>query len=146
MSGRARAAAPGIVLANRLGALGGLLLLASAVPSLAWCRDAALHVLGIGMLSALIVAMAIVLAPVFALERAARPRLGPERAAPWLLGLAALLRAVASYWLSEPLLVAAGVIAWVGLALFAYALARAVITAPRTRAALVPGSGGGTTL
>ena len=137
MSARARAAAPGIVLANRLGALGGVLLLLSPLPGLAWARDAALHVLGLGMLSVLIVAMAIVLAPVFALERAARPRLGPERIAPWLLAAATLLRAAASYRLWEPLLAVAGVLAWLGLALFAYALVRAIVTAPRTRAQLL---------
>lgn len=146
LTASASGAGEGILLANRIALLAALLMALSA-PLGEGYADAALHVLALGTLSVLIVAMARLLAPVLAIERAIP---GPARLAgapPLLLGAAALLRGAASLipgsgWLLLPL---AGMAAWAGLAVFAAALVRAVVLYQQRRRALAvggPGSAG----
>lgn len=107
-------------------------------------RDAARHLLGLGLISMLILGMARLVAPVFALERteAGVPR-ALERAPFWLLVSALVLRA-GSALLAEPLgyesrmhtASLAGVLAWAAIAIFAYSVLRAVRAEPRTKRAL----------
>ncbi len=97
-------------------------------------RDAARHVVGIGLVTMLILGMARLVAPVFALERTESgvPKLY-ERAPFWLLlgalvlrGGSALLAEQVSYDARMHSAAAAGVLAWVALAVFALSVARAV--------------------
>lgn len=116
-------AAPALLLANRMALLSaGLFALAP------WSEAAGVagfHVLAIGFLSVLIVGMARLLAPVFAIERASG---GEHRlaglAAP-LLGAAAVLRAAAAFAASPVLLAMAGTADGLALAIFGGALAAA---------------------
>ena len=97
-------------------------------------RDAARHVVGIGLVTMLILGMARLVAPVFALERTESgvPKLY-ERAPFWLLlgavalrGGSALLAEQISYDARMHSAAAAGGMAWVALAVFALSVARAV--------------------
>jgi uncharacterized membrane protein HdeD (DUF308 family) len=86
--------------------------------------------------SVLIVAMARLLAPAFAVQRATGGATW-DRPAWWLLLLSGAVRAFYGFvpggsWV----LAAAGILAWLGLALFAAALLRAALGAPAARAEL----------
>ncbi len=97
-------------------------------------RDAARHVVGIGLVTMLILGMARLVAPVFALERTESgvPKLY-ERAPFWLLlaalvlrGGSALLADQISYDARMHAAAAAGAMAWMALAVFALSVARAI--------------------
>ena len=139
LTSAAAGAAPALRLANALGLLGAAAL-GLAVVSPAFL-DAAVHLTGLGFLSVLIVGMAELLLPPFGLERTAPARFRPERWSPWLLGAGTVLRAL---WLVLALpawwLAAAGSLSWLGLAAFAFGLARAAVRGPGLRAALTAGA------
>ncbi len=140
------------VLAANLSALaaGPLLLFAAArlwggepdgLSSAAHALDAARHLLGIGLITMLILGMARLVAPVFALERteAGVPR-ALESAPFWLLVSALVLR-VGSALFAEPLgyesrmhtASLAGLLGWVAIAVFAFSVLRAARAEPATK-------------
>jgi hypothetical protein len=107
-------------------------------------RDAARHVVGIGLVTMLILGMARLVAPVFALERTESgvPKLY-ERAPFWLLlgalalrGGSALLAEQISYDARMHSAAAAGVLAWLAIAVFAVSVLRAVRAEPATKRAI----------
>ncbi|MBE0608348.1 MAG: hypothetical protein IH609_03140, partial [Dehalococcoidia bacterium] len=107
-------------------------------------RDAARHVVGIGLVTMLILGMARLVAPVFALERTESgvPKLY-ERAPFWLLlgalalrGGSALLAEQISYDARMHWAAGAGVLAWLAIAIFAVSVLRAARAEPATKRAL----------
>lgn len=107
-------------------------------------RDAARHLYGIGLISMLILGMARLVAPVFALERTESdvPRLY-ERAPFWLLLAALALRAgsallgdAISYDARMHTASLAGVLGWLAVVIFALSVARAVRAEPATKRTL----------
>jgi len=107
-------------------------------------RDAARHVVGIGLVTMLILGMARLVAPVFALERTESgvPKLY-ERAPFWLLlgalvlrGGSALVAERISYDARMHAAATAGVLAWLAIAIFAVSVVRAVRAEPATKRAL----------
>jgi len=129
-----------VIAANRWAIAAGGLLLTAGVVGLAGrsalavpLADAARHAFGIGTVSLMIVGMAELLAPEFAMARIGDAR-RPIRLAPWwLLNAAAVLRVTADFptlATSEPIAGAivgvAGVLAWAGLATFALLLVSSV--------------------
>jgi hypothetical protein len=104
-------------------------------------RDAARHAFGVGLITMLILGMVQLVAPVFALSRAeARPPALWERSVFWFLLAALVLRVVAALLLGHMdeaqrlhLTSASGVLAWVGLALFAVTIVRAIEREPRMK-------------
>lgn len=151
---RARPAARFILAAN-LSAMvaGGLLIFAGlrmaagsdeSVWAAPFARDAARHLLGIGTISMLILGMARLIAPVFALERTENgvPRL-LERAPFSLLLAAVILRPGAGllgdqFGLENRMHTAslAGALAWLAIAIFATSVLRAARAEPRTKRTL----------
>ena len=139
-----RPAARFVVAANAWAVVGGCLLLASAATGMAALRDAALHALGLGFMTILIVGMAQLVTPAFAGERTALPRRRPEL---WLslplLIAAAALRVTASLLLGEPRAAAiatSGALAWVGIAVFAFRFVSVARVAASARGAGLPAS------
>lgn len=103
--------------------------------------DGARHLLGVGLITMLILGMARLVAPVFALERTEAGVPGAfERIPFWLLSAAVVLRAGAALF-AEPLGYSArmhtaslaGILAWAGIAIFAVSVVRAVRAEPGTR-------------
>jgi hypothetical protein len=145
-----RPAARFVLTANRWGLLAGASLLVGAAlpPGLAvWTErldTGALHLLGLGLATLLIVGMSRLVAPVFAIQRSApRRERGPAVILALLVGatgarwVAALLDgSVPEAWITG-LLGIAGVLAWLGLALFAASLAVAWRDLDRQKAVLV---------
>ncbi len=145
---RARPAARYILAAN-IAALGaGLLLAWAGIATFLsgdfeafWARDSARHLIALGTITMLIVGMAQLVAPVFALERAGsrRTRIRDE-AMFWLL-LAALVTRAAAGLLAEVTdyesrmnhSAYAGMLAWAGLALFAWRLGSAIRREPEMK-------------
>ncbi|PFG73054.1 hypothetical protein [Tepidiforma thermophila] len=142
---RARPAAKFVLAANLAGmAAGALMLLAGAAMALeggyaaAPLRDAARHLFGLGPITMLILGMARLIAPVFAVARTESRGAGFREHAPfWLLAAALVVRAgaglasgTASYdaWMHAS--AAAGVLAWLAIAVFA----ADVLTAARKEA------------
>ena len=138
---RARQASHYVLAANLITLVGGLLVayagaraLASGETEAFGFRDAARHAFGLGMVTLLIMGMARLVAPVFALQRAEAGSMWfIERVPLWLLVVAAALRIGVGLahddMQSKPLMYAtavAGVLAWLALALFAGSLARAI--------------------
>lgn len=137
---RARPAARFVLAANIAAVAAGVLLVwAGAQTALDGAyaefaaRDAARHVVGIGLVTMLILGMARLVAPVFALERTESgvPKLY-ERAPFWLLlgalllrGGSALLAELISYDARMHSAAAAGGMAWLAIAIFALSVARA---------------------
>ncbi len=137
---RARAASRFVLAADWWAMVAGALAMWAGIASLAsgrfelfGVRDAARHALGIGLISMLIVGMAQLVAPVFALERAeARPP-GVEYVVGWpALFLAAGMRVAAGVLFGHmgerarmELIAAAGVLGWIGIAAFAWSVVRA---------------------
>lgn len=123
-----RPAARFVVAANAWAVVAGLLLIASAAVEMDSLRDAALHALGLGFMTTLIVGMAQLLTPVFAGERMALLGWRPELhlSLPLLIA-AAVFRVAASFLGGAPqaaVIATSGVLAWVGLAVFAFRLVR----------------------
>lgn len=149
---RAKPAARFVLVANASAVIAGLLLgyaglrmlLDADGASVIHTRDAARHLLGIGLITMLILGMARLVAPVFALERteAGVPQL-LERIPFWLLLTALVLRAGSALF-AEPLgyesrmhtASLAGLLAWLAIAIFALSVLRAVRAEPRTKRAL----------
>ena len=145
----ARAASRFVLAANWWAVAGGVLLawgggrafVTGEVATLG-VLDAARHAVGAGYLTLLIVGMARLVLPLFALERAEASPLGIEFRAGWpVLMLAVTLRvssALLAGHLDEQarldLVTASGVLAWLGLATFAWALLRARLKEPRMKA------------
>lgn len=141
-----------IVTANRWAMVAGACLCLGAAlaawggtPMLEHFEDAALHALGLGLATTLIVGMARLVAPVFAIARA-EPGAEPKALyLTWLALLVATTLRVAAALLpealpvtwSDALLALAGSMAWVGLALFAASLGQAWARQAARRDALV---------
>ncbi len=130
---RARPSARYIAAANWLALGAAAVLLASGLHALAsgepvplWMRDAARHGFALGPITMLIIGMAQLIAPIFALGRA-EPR-SPglvDRASFWGLVAAALLRMgaplaepVLSYPIRMDIIAGAGLLAWLAVAVF----------------------------
>lgn len=148
---RARPAAKFVIAANLAGMVagglmmaGGLQMLASGGYAAAPLRDAARHLFGLGPITLLILGMARLIAPVFAVARTESRQPGLlERAPFWLLVGALVLRAgsgLASQWLPYDmwmhLAALAGALAWVAIALFAADVLRAARREGRNLAAI----------
>lgn len=148
---RARAAGRFVLAANIASAGAGLALawagahmLLSGEPEAFGLRDAARHAFGLGLVTMLILGMARLVAPVFALERV-QPG-GPsliDRAPFWLMTIALLLRVAAGllydqvgYESRMHIAATAGLCAWLAIALFAFAMVRAVRGEKATQAML----------
>ncbi|MBI2765555.1 MAG: hypothetical protein HYX53_06535 [Chloroflexi bacterium] len=148
---RARAAARFVLLANEMAVLSGVLLAWAGARTLAdggfaaeGVRDAARHAFGAGVLTLLIVGMAQLVAPFFALQRV-EPRSVwlLDHGVFWLLAAAAMLRVAAGLLLGHvategrmQMAAAAGTLAWLGLVVFAFAVARAVRGESAAKAAI----------
>jgi hypothetical protein len=150
---RARPAARFIVAANLSAVAAGSLLVYSGIRMIGsgdgqwaapFARDASRHLLGIGTISMLILGMARLIAPVFALERTENgvPRL-LERAPFWLLVGAVILRPGAAlfgdqFGFENRMHTAslAGALAWLAIAIFAASVLRAARAEPRTQRSL----------
>ena len=146
---RARAASRYVLAANIASAFGGLLLVWAGAASLVTgelelfgFRDTARHAFGLGMITMLIFGMAQLIAPVFALARAEARQPGPVDVLPFWLLLAALVLRVLSGLLFEAdvdleprmhTAALAGLLAWLGMALFAVSVVRAVRSEPRMK-------------
>ncbi len=146
---RARSASRYVLAANIFAMLAGVLLVWAGLHSLisgdmeaVGLRDAARHAFGLGLITLLIVGMAQLVAPVFALERAEARSPGIEdHLAWWALLVGASLRVAAgllyeqvSYDTRMHLAAIAGALAWIGLAMFAASVVRAVRKEPRMHA------------
>jgi len=153
---RARSAARFVLAANAWAVVAGLLLVYAGGRTLLEAeiaggpaRDAARHAFGIGAITMLIVGMAQLLTPVFAIARgAARPASLADQAPFWLLLAAAAFRTGAGLVQGQDILepeawehtmALAGVLAWVALALFAITVLRAA----RERPPVLPPSSNG---
>ena len=148
---RARPAAKYVLAANRFAMLAGALLLWVGISGLffdgehsAPAADAARHALGLGLVTMLVVGMAQLLAPFFALRRldAHGPAL-IDRAVWWCLLSAALLRVTtglaAAEWTGSSRLhmsALAGTLGWLGLVFFATTVIQAIRSEPRLKAQL----------
>jgi hypothetical protein len=133
-----------VIAANRWAMAAGGLLFAAGVVGLSGgsalalgLADAARHAFGIGTVSLLIVGMAELLTPEFAMARMAGSG-SPARMAPfWLLNTAAAVRIIvdlpplaSSPSITGVLVGTAGVLGWVGLAVFGLLLFRTLATQP----------------
>jgi uncharacterized membrane protein len=140
-----------VLFANRAAVVCGLLLIWAGIRTLgegqfaaAGVRDAARHAFGVGVITLLIVGMAQLVAPFFALRRAESQRVWlVDHGIFWLLATAAILRVSAGLLLGHVdtdmrmhIAAVAGSLAWAGLVLFAITVFRAVRNEPRIRAAL----------
>ena len=148
---RARSAARFIIVANLAAMAAGALLVWAGVDILVGDsfaafdrRDAARHLFGLGTITMLILGMARLVAPFFAMERTESgvPRL-LERLPFWLLLGALAIRAgvpllgdALEYEAGRHLVATAGMLAWLAIAIFAFSVARAVRAEPRTKRAL----------
>lgn len=153
---RARAASRYVLAANVAGLATGLMLVWAGGLSLVsgefeafGVRDAARHAFGLGLITMLIIGMAQLIAPVFAMERAeARPVSRLDHVAWGSLIAALVLRVLVGLLFEdvdyEPrmhLAAVAGILAWLGLAMFALTVARAVRREPAMRELLhTPGN------
>ena len=148
---RARSAAKYVLWGNRFAMLAGALLLAAGLSALFFdgerslaLRDAARHAYGLGLLTLLIVGMAQLVAPFFALRRLdASGTSLVDRAVWWCLISATVLRVLtglaADDWPGVARLHAsalAGTLGWLGLVLFASTVIHAVRSEPRLKAQL----------
>jgi hypothetical protein len=148
---RARSAARFVLFANRAAVVCGALLIWAGIQTLgegefaaAGVRDAARHAFGVGVITLLIVGMAQLVAPFFALRRAESQRVWlVDHGIFWLLATAAILRVSAGLLVGHVdtdvrmhIAAVAGSLAWAGLVLFAITVFRAVRNEPRIRAAL----------
>ncbi len=153
---RSRFAARYLVAANLSAIVGGVLLVWAGVHTVATgdfvsvaARDAARHALGAGLITMLAVGMARLITPIFALERAeARPPGILAHLEWWLLLGAVVLRMLAGLWSGHmnndarlALVAAAGMLGWLGLALFAVGVLRAIRKEPRMKALLASAAG-----
>jgi len=154
---RARAAARFVLVANIAAVACGLLMAWAGAQTLAedgfagaGARDAARHAFGVGVITMLIVGMAQLLAPFFAMQRADRGSAWlQEHGIFWLLALATLIRMSAGLLrgtidsdIRMHINATSGVLAWLALVSFAYVVARAVRGEPRVKAAIARAASG----
>ena len=148
---RARSAARFVLLANLSAITCGLLLLWVGTRTLmagefaaVAARDAARHAFGVGVITLLVVGMAQLIAPFFALRRVEpRKHWLVDEGVFWLLATAVVLR-ISSGLLSEHLSInarmhlsaLAGSLAWVALVIFAVVAIRAIRAEPATKATI----------
>lgn len=148
---RARSAARYVLGANIATMVAGALLIWAGAHSLQagafesfGARDAARHALGLGFITMLILGMARLVAPVFALERAeARGPVLIERLPFWFLIAAIVLRVLAGLLFSHMdndarlhIAATAGVLGWLAIAMFAISVANAFRKEPKMKALL----------
>jgi len=151
---RARSAARFVIAANIAAMVAGGLMIWGGVEAMggddyaAWSgfdqRDAARHLLGVGTITMLILGMARLVAPFFALERTeSGVPMFLERLPFWLLVGALVVRAAVPLLgdqidrdAEQHALATAGLMAWTAIAVFAFSVARAVRAEPRTKRAL----------
>ena len=148
---RAKPAARFVLAGNRFAMLAGLLLVWAGVSRLFFngeragsALDAARHAYGLGLVTLLIVGMAQLVAPFFALRRLESQGTALiDRAVWWCLISAVVLRVAtglaADDWTAVSRLHAsalAGTLAWLGLVLFAATVIRAIRSEPRLKAQL----------
>jgi hypothetical protein len=149
---RARAAARFVLIANLAAVACGILLLWAGIAAADHAfdvRDGARHAFGVGVITMLIVGMAQLVAPFFALRRIeSHGDWVMDRAVLGLLVMAAILRVAASllaglvpFDMRMHAAAFAGVCAWVALVLFAATVARAIRAEPRIKAALSVAAG-----
>jgi hypothetical protein len=123
----------------------GLIGLTSGMPPPAGLLDAAYHAIALGLVTILIVGMAQLIMPVFAIQRASTAASPPS--AGWLvftaLMFAAALRAVEGAGIDTfpqtilaALIAVSGCLAWVGLAAFAVGMTRSWLRQGRLKAQL----------
>lgn len=148
---RARRAARFVIAANIFAVLCGALLIWAGIQQAVFdgnhaaaARDAARHAYGAGLITMLIIGMAQLIAPFFALRRveSAGPSLA-EQGIWWCLLSAAVLRVttgiLAEEWDIEPRMhtsALAGTLAWAGLVLFMGMVVSAIRSEPRMKALL----------
>ncbi|MEP7215647.1 MAG: hypothetical protein ABI782_05290 [Anaerolineaceae bacterium] len=148
---RARPAAKFVLWGNRFAMLAGALLICAAVSDVVFdgeraaaARDAARHAYGLGLVTLLIVGMAQLVAPFFALRRLdASGASLLDRGVWWCLISAATLRVATglaaddwsgdSRWHASAL---AGMLGWLGLVLFVTTVIQAIRSEPRLKAQL----------
>lgn len=148
---RARTAAGFVLFANRAALLCGLLLIWAGARTLGedefaavGVRDAARHAFGVGVITLLIVGMAQLVAPFFALRRVeSRGVWLQDHGIFWLLATAAVLRVLSGLLLGHVdaaarmhISAAAGSLAWVGLLIFAVSMLKAVRSESRIKGSL----------
>lgn len=151
---RARSAARFLIAANVAAMLAGALLFWAGIEILggerfaAWAapdqRDAARHLFGVGTITMLILGMARLVAPFFALERTEsgvpmfleRMPLGLLLAAVVIRAGVPLLGDSLDYDAGRHLIATAGIFAWLAIAIFAFSVARAIRAEPKTKRAL----------
>lgn len=148
---RARPAAKFVLWGNRFAMLAGALLIWAGVSDLVFAgeravaaRDAARHAYGLGLVTLLIVGMAQLVAPFFALRRLdARGTSLVDRAVWWCLVSAVVIRLAtglaADDWTGISRLhtsALAGALGWLGLVLFATTVIQAIRSEPRLKAQL----------
>jgi hypothetical protein len=153
---RARAAARFVLFANLAAVACGFLLILAGTQTLlddrladAGLRDAARHAFGVGVITMLIVGMAQLVAPFFALRRVEAGGAWLDSAVFWMLALATVLRAVAGLLaqqvdsdLPPHLSAAAGAMAWAALVVFAGSVVSAIRNEPRLKANLAAAAAG----
>lgn len=148
---RARSASRFVLGANLAAVAGGLLIAYAGVHTVIdgstvslGARDAARHAFGVGLITMLIMGMAQLIAPVFAMSRAeVRIPSLPERLPFWLLAGSVVLRVVAGLIRPEVsgdgvhhLVALAGILAWLALILFAATVISAIRREPEMKALL----------
>ncbi len=145
---RARSASWFVIAANLAGMTGGILLVFAGLHTVTEgatastaLRDAARHAFGLGLITMLILGMAQLIAPVFAMSRAEarEPSLG-ERLPFWLLVGAVFIRVGAAVFRDQldndlfwHTLALAGTMAWLALVLFAIMVIQAIRREPRMK-------------
>jgi hypothetical protein len=155
---RARSAAQFVLLANWSAVVAGLLMAAAGIATLVegefvatGARDAARHGLGLGFVSCLIIGMAQLVSPFFAIRRV-QPSGGwlADHGVFVLLATATLLRVMAGLLTgrleTEPRMhinATAGALAWLGLFVFAVTVVRAVASEERAREGIASAALGG---
>lgn len=150
MRPRAQPVARFLVAANRWAVAGGVLLALTGIrlamgSASAGTEDAARHALTVGFITGLIIGMASLIAPMFAVERVVPGERRAEiyfafpalQAAAAIRVGAALLSGDVSETARQHALAFSGALAWLAVAAFAYALVRAVRNAPKARGIMI---------
>lgn len=155
---RARSAARFVLVANNAAVLCGMFLAWAGASTLVdgelaaqGARDAARHVFGLGVITMLIIGMAQLIAPFFALRRVeSRSASLADNAVFWLLAIALVSRAGSGLLVDHAphdvrmhISATAGTLAWLALVLFAGIALRAVRSEPRIKAGIAVAAGQG---
>ena len=155
---RSKSAARYVIAANLAAMAGGLLLAWAGLHTIlagefaaVGVRDAARHLFGVGLITMLALGMARLITPIFALERAEPGPAGAVAHLEWgSLAAAVVLRAgtglLSGHMNNDARLELAGIagaLAWLGVAAFAFSVARALWKEPRMKALLASAAGVG---